>query len=388
MIIKDNNCIDVAVYGIVNAGKSSLLNALAKREVAHAGPIGGTTTAVASAAWREVMAEVGPFAVRLIDTPGLEEVGDRARSDLAAEAALRADLIVFVAAEDLTATAHAALVALREAGKPILVALNKMDLLEPDEQEQVLSSVRARLDTIVPAEDVIPVSAAPIVRERVLEPDGRVRIEVRRGEPRIALLEERLLAGIAASALDLKELSTASHTVEQHLSDREADRAARRARAERAASEIAGVQAIAMAVNPVPLIDLVSSSGSLLLMARRVAEAYGETLSAETAQGLARELMRGSRIVFWGSLTAVGIGGALKLVPGLGQVAGGLAQAAAAGYILRVIGAALVDYYDQGHDWGDGGVVAALDRVAERTDRVALTRGLVDLLKSRLGNRP
>jgi uncharacterized protein (DUF697 family) len=195
------------------------------------------------------------------------------------------------------------------------------------------------------------------------------------------------VAAIAASALDLKALNEARQSVERHLAERESDRAARRARAERAASEVAGLQALAMAVNPVPLLDVVSSSGSLLLLARRVAEAYGETVSAEAAQGLARDLVRGSRIAFWGSLTAVGVGGMLKLVPGIGQLAGSVTQAAAAGYVLRVIGGALVDYYDNGHDWGDGGVVAALDRVAQRTDRAALTKGLVDLLKARLGDR-
>jgi GTPase len=276
---------------------------------------------------------------------------------------------------------------LREAGKPMLVALNKMDLLEPDEAEQILTAVRAKLDAIVPPEDVIPISAAPIVREKVPGVDGRAQVEVRRGEPKIAALEERLLAAIAASALDLKELNSASQTVAQHLAARAADRADRRARAEKAARETAGMQVIAMAVNPVPLLDVLSSSGSLLLMAQRVAKAYGETLTSELAHGLVSDLVRGSRIVFWGSLTAVGIGGALKLVPGIGHVAGALTQASAAGYVFHVIGRALVDYYENGHDWGDGGVVAALDRVAESTDRVAFTRGLIGQLKARLGDR-
>ena len=48
----------------------------------------------------------------------------------------------------------------------------------------------------------------------------------------------------------------------------------------------------------------------------------------------------------------------------------------------------LVGYLDRGHDWGDGGLVAALDRIAASTDRKALTRGLVDRIRARLRGAP
>ena len=54
-------------------------------------------------------------------------VGDAARGPVATEAARRADLVLFVAAEDLTDTALAALRELSDIGKPIIVALNKTD---------------------------------------------------------------------------------------------------------------------------------------------------------------------------------------------------------------------------------------------------------------------
>src|SRR5262249_6237181 len=162
-------------------------------------------------------AEVGPYAVRLIDTPGLGEVGDEARARVATDAAKRADLVLFVAAEDLTASARGALAALREAGKPMLLALNKMDLLEPGQQAEVLASVRGRLPGVVRAEDVVRTAAAPVVRERVVGPDGQARLEVRRGAPRIEALEARLVAAIAEAAPDLKDLAAAAEQVEQHL---------------------------------------------------------------------------------------------------------------------------------------------------------------------------
>ena len=46
--------LDVAVYGIVNAGKSSLINALVRSPERDAGPIGGTTADVAGVDWTVV----------------------------------------------------------------------------------------------------------------------------------------------------------------------------------------------------------------------------------------------------------------------------------------------------------------------------------------------
>jgi len=107
-------------------------------------------------------------------------------------------------------------------------------------------------------------------------------------------------------------------------------------------------------------------------------------MTSDIARGLAMDLIRGGRVTLWGSLAGVIAGGAFKLVPGLGHLAGALSQGASAGYFGHVVGRALVGYFENGKDWGDGGLVAALDRVAATTDRRAITRGLVDQIKARL----
>ncbi|WP_435006994.1 DUF697 domain-containing protein [Tundrisphaera lichenicola] len=400
--------LDVAVYGIINAGKSSLINALAGREERPAGPIGGTTAEVAEVVWRVVSEgrsetqglespeafvpkvegresnSTPAYTVRLIDTPGLEEVGDEGRGHLATEAARRADLVLFVLAEDLTATARNALLGLREAGKPMVVALNKVDLLDDEERDAVLRAVRIGLEGLIPAEDIIPIAAAPILRRRVPLTNGAYRIETVRGLPEVGVLEARLLEGLHDSAGDLKALAGASAGVDQHLRGRAVDRARLRIRAERVADETSVALAVALAVNPIPLLDFLTGPGGLTILVRRVAEVYGEPMTTEVARKLAGELIRGGRVVLWGSLAGTLVGGAFKLVPGLGHLAGALTQGASAGYFGHVVGRALVGYLDRGHDWGDGGLLAELDRIAAATDRRALTRGLAERIKARL----
>ncbi len=135
--------LDVAVYGLINAGKSSLINALAGAKRRPTGPIGGTTTDVAEVAWREVEAEVGGFDVRLLDTPGLEEVGDEVRSGLADRRgdAGRSGRLRRRRGPDRDRPRRPAS-RLHEVGKPMVVALNKVDLLTPDEEMKILCSIR------------------------------------------------------------------------------------------------------------------------------------------------------------------------------------------------------------------------------------------------------
>lgn len=375
--------IDLAVYGIINAGKSSLINALSRQGRRPTSPIGGTTAEVAAEDWTEAQAEVGPYLLRLIDTPGIEEVDGHHRADLATEAALQADLVLFVSAEDLTASALEAVRELNQAGKPIMVALNKVDLLSPSEQAEILRAVREKVVGIVEPDNVVPIAAAPIVREKREAVDGSTTIHTIRGEPEVGPLETRLIAAIEASAPELKALAEASQRVTDALRSGPI-RQARRLRAERVADETAAGLAVALAVNPIPILDLLTGPSGLAILVRRVSGVYGQRPGSADVQALSSELLRGARVSLWGSLIGVGVGGALKFVPGLGHLAGAITQGTSAGVLGHILGRALIDYYDRGGEWGDAGLAALLDQIAAQTDRKALTRGLTDRLRESL----
>ncbi|MDX2035939.1 MAG: GTPase [Isosphaeraceae bacterium] len=373
----------IAIFGVINAGKSTLINALRCAADRETSPIGGTTRAVEASTW---IAAPG-LSVELVDTPGIEEVGESGLDELALAAARTADLVLLVIAEDLTDSAHAALVGLREFGKPMIVALNKVDLLDEAAVDSVLSNVRDRLQGVVPPSDVIAIAAAPIVRERIREADGSTRLDTRRDPPRIAALEARLISALLESAEDLRIVNAASVEADALIARRDALRRERRAAAERVADETAAGIAFALAVNPVPLIDFLTGPAGVAVLVVRIAQAYGEVPSAESVRALAATLVRTGRTRFWGSVAGVIVGGALKVLPGLGHAAGAVAQAAAGGYLAHIFGRALVDYHENDHDWGEGGLVARLDAVASTLDRREITRGLVDRIKQRLSHR-
>lgn len=121
--------IEIAILGAPNAGKSSLLNALANRDAAIVSETAGTTRDVV-----EVQLDLGGFPVTLADTAGLRALSeDDAQSEIEREGirrakarAERADLQIGVV--DLAAGEEVDRETLAVLDPDAMVVLNKLDL--------------------------------------------------------------------------------------------------------------------------------------------------------------------------------------------------------------------------------------------------------------------
>ena len=136
----------LAIVGPVNAGKSTLFNTLEGKNVAQVSPLPGTTQT-------NQQQVLGPFT--LIDTPGFGEVGGVDRAAIAAKSAAESDAILLLldAGAGLRQGDADLLKYLQGLRRPVVVALNKIDLLGKDYQ-LIVNDAQTRLG--VP---VIPISA-------------------------------------------------------------------------------------------------------------------------------------------------------------------------------------------------------------------------------------
>ena len=123
----------IALFGRRNTGKSSLINALTKQDIAIVSPVAGTTTDPVYKSM-EIL-PIGP--VVIIDTAGLDDEGELGRKRVAKSQAVlnKTDLVLLVVDHRLgVGEVERELVeAARQKQIPVIGVINKMDLL-PDHQ--------------------------------------------------------------------------------------------------------------------------------------------------------------------------------------------------------------------------------------------------------------
>lgn len=164
----------VVIIGPANVGKSTLYNQLIRRGQlrAEVSPIPGTTRATQTA-------DAGVFSV--VDTPGTDSAGElgdlEKRKALAAADAADVLVVLFDAAHGIRVPEMQLMAELRMLGKPLVVGLNKMDLVERYRRPEVIGRAAGTLG--IDADELTPISAK--------EAEGleKLLLEIARAEPGI-----------------------------------------------------------------------------------------------------------------------------------------------------------------------------------------------------------
>ncbi len=153
----------VVVVGEFNAGKSAFLNAVLGEDLLEQGPT-PTTSRIHRLQWGEErsthiamdgIVEVSAPLARLertcwVDTPGTNAI-DREHERLTRHFVPRADFVLFVTSADrpFTESERSFLESIREWGKKVVFVVNKIDILEADDRERVLSFVSEQVSQLL-----------------------------------------------------------------------------------------------------------------------------------------------------------------------------------------------------------------------------------------------
>ena len=233
----------IAIVGPANAGKSTLYNQLIRtqKDRAKVSAVPGTTRDPQEA-------DIGLFLI--VDTPGADAVGSVGivEKEKAIAVATEADVIVamFDAAHGIREPEEALFQDLRDLNKPIIVALNKMDLIGR-EKPAVLGRAAAGLG--IGIEQIVPLSAK--------KGEGLVSIllSIAKSEPRIVAA---LGKALPAYRWDLAQTAIG-----------------------RAASTAA-----AIAITPLPFVDFIPLLGVQSALVLGIARIYGKKITLQRAREL------------------------------------------------------------------------------------------------------
>jgi len=372
----------IAVFGRVSVGKSALANALLGEDVFSVGVLHGTTQDASERPWHDVAGS----GVHLIDTPGIDELDGEAREKLAFDVASISDLVVFVVDGDMTQRELDALALLARTERPLLLALNKADRYGEDERERLIERLREHARGLVRADDVVAVSARPAPHKRIrVEADGSERAELVESPPDIAALRDRLSVIIALEGKTLAALNASlfAGRVSDQVAQRIAD--ARRELATKVIREYCLAKGIAVALNPIPVADLLAAAALDAALVMHLGRVYGLPLTKSEA-GTLIAVISAQLAALMGAIWGVHlVASALKgMSAGLSTVVTAGAQGALAWYATELVGRAAEKYLIAGKSWGDKGPKRVVAEIVEGLDRDSILREARDEILARL----
>jgi len=341
---RESQRLEIVAFGTISSGKSSLLNALAGRDVFRTNVVGGTTKSQSEIPWP------GGDRVVLVDTPGLAEVRGESRAAEAAEAAKNADLVLFVVDGPLKAYERDLLRALVEMEKRIVVCLNKEDWYDAAQRDELLAQIVEQVTPLIQAADVVAVRSRPATRRRVhVLPDGTEEEDTVTEPADIEPLARRMLSIVQRDgrAMLLANLLLQSRGMVDEAKQRVL--AALDAQAEDVISKYMWAAGGATAINPIPLLDLAGGSAITVKMVFDLAAVYGQSIDADTVVTMLAQLAKNLVVMVGASAAspalAAGVASILKTVPGIGTIAGGIIQGLVQAVVTRWIGRVFCEYF-------------------------------------------
>jgi GTP-binding protein Era len=411
----DSSIVQIAAFGMVGRGKSSVLNALLGQTIFEAGPLHGVTRDIQSASWqlavdremtsvqRLTLSGWGDSQVQLIDTPGIDEIDGELREILAHRIARQVDLILFVIAGDMTKVEFDALSQLREAGKPMVLVFNKIDQYPTADREAIYQKIcDDRVKELLSPDEIVKVAASPIWSEAVRREGEKVKLEHRRGQPQILDLKLKILEILQREGKSLVALNTLLFADE--VNDRLVQR--KMQIRDRAANQLIQkavmTKAIAVALNPVTVVDLLTGAAIDVAMILALSRLYGIAMTQQGAIALLQKIgismggMTSSEFLANLGLSSLkgvlGIStpltGGIALAP---YVSIALTQAGVAGVTAYAIGQVTKTYLANDASWGPDGPKAVVQHILATLDEESILlrikeelRGRIELRRSRL----
>ncbi len=278
----------LVIVGPVNSGKSTLFNRLHGQNLSAVSAVPGTTQGIVEQA-------LGPF--MLVDTPGFGEVWGVDRAAVASDALSQADLILLLldAAAGVRQSDHDLFLGLQKVGKPVVVAINKVDLIKKD-LPWVLEN----------AESLLGLRPLPVSAKTGQGITDLLIPTLLKAQPNLAVAMARSLPAIRANLV------------------------------QRVIRRTAWTNAL-MAMEPIPGLDVPVLLASQTRMVMRIAAAYGQPLTVARARELISAIAGGLAIRYLGGQLA-------KFIPGPGWVASGAFAAAG----TWAIGEAARRYFEAG----------------------------------------
>lgn len=380
---RDSKCLEIVAFGTISSGKSSLLNALAGRDVFATDPRGGTTVTRNEVPWP------GRDQVVLVDTPGLGEVEGYERVSVAAAAAQDADLVLLVVDGPLRDAEYRLVEHLGKMQKRVIVCLNKQDWYSETDRRRLTEQISEQLRGMVTPADIVGVQSQATQRPRIRRLENGDEIEeLVDVPPDIRPLAERMLAVIEHDGHDLLLANLLLQSRGLVAESKRQVKAALETQARELVDRYSWGAGAAAALSPVPVMDLVAGGAITTKMVVDLARIYRQDMDSEAVVNLLSQLGKNLLAILGVSaatpLVATTVASLLKTVPGAGTLAGGALQGIVQALVTRWIGTVFIEYFQREMQAPPGGIAELARLEWQKLTTFSALRAFVQTARQRL----
>lgn len=326
--------LEVAFFGKISTGKSSLIKSLIPEAQVETSVIGGSTAKIERYSYQ---ADNG-LRLQLLDMPGTHQAEQLDHLDAEVlTTARRAHIVCYVLDQDMTASDKAALQQLSAFDKPLVVVLNKIKRYSEAERQQLVAHIESELPQ---GAQLVQTDSIHSQLVTITGKDGSTRQEERLlgGEVRellraFAALEQRRGELSARQRQALIEL--ADETLSQHMATFRRTRGLEMVKSYARKAMFGGVAAVG------PGTDVIIQGYLGMEMLKALTKLYGISTKEVDLQALLDAV--GGKIKSHLTVVLALTGNVCKAFPGIGTVLGGASHAIAYGLIFESLGRALVE---------------------------------------------
>ena len=344
----------VTLFGAGSSGKTSIARSLLKNIIGKTSAKIGTTEEINN---YKIRIPILKRNVNIIDTPGLfepSEVGEEREKKTIIQAT-NSDLILFVLDQDLNKYENYLIKELLKIGKKIIIVLNKCDLRSRGDnnliKQNIISITSARENNISVVQTIA-----------VLQPSTYIQSESIRKGPDVGNLFKEIIETLYSNGEELLADNILFRSNKLGIKSKNFIQQQRYLMSKKIINKYMWITGGVILVNPLPVVDFLTSTSVNVQMIVEISKIYEIKLTKKDAKDLSKSL-----------ITALAKLGILK--GGISIISSALAtsltkvlisksiQSITAGWLIRIVGLSLIEYFKNDQDWGDGGIQEVVDKI-------------------------
>jgi GTPase len=273
---------------------------------------------------------------------------------------------------------------------------NKVDQYPEADRMAIYDKIRnERVKELLSPDEIVMAAASPIVRSLVQRDDGTRTVQLRTGKSQIEDLKLKILEILHREGKALVALNTMIYADDVNEQVVQRKLAIREAAANKLIWQATMIKAIAVAVNPVTVLDLLSGAVIDIVLILGLSKLYGIAMTEVGAVKLLQKIALSMGGITASELVAnLGLS-SLKTILGLAApatagaslgayVSVAITQAGVAGFSSYTIGQVTKTYLAQGATWGNDGPKAVINKILATLDESSIISRIKGELQQKL----